>query len=446
MSNLTKKVFISFLGTNDYQSVKYQGGEGGEVVETRFVQEATLHFHCQGWTEQDKVLVLLTKDAREKNWEDHTFTDQKTNEPLPRTGLAKVLAELKLPTKIEPVDIPDGKSEAEIWEVFRAVYEAIPEGAHVVFDITHSFRSGPMLTMVLINYSKFLKGIQVKGIYYGAFEAKQDERVPLWNLTAFSQLQDWTSAANEFINFGSAKRLKELTDNWAMPEIKNRSSRSDQAQQAKQLSEQLSAMTQALATNRGQYIAQSGVFEKITNSLAQLGQSKFIVPYKYLFEKIGQKVSPFAIDPELKFMPAVQFCLDHDLIQQGITQLYEGIVSLILAKMGLEWKPRNNQSNQKEIKQQRELLSSALGYLVANEERKRDWKVPVDRAAQFEAFCQNQLASDFAPVYQQMATYRNDINHGGYTDNTLPKKFIDALKSAFGKTQEIMQGHLIHWT
>jgi CRISPR-associated Csx2 family protein len=435
-----QKVFISFLGTSNYQEVNYAPTreQAPAPVRTRFVQQATLHFHCQGWTEQDEVLVLLTREAREKNWEDHTFPDPKTKEP--KTGLAKVLAGLGLRAAVKPIDISDGKSEDEIWKVFRAVFEAIPEGAHVVFDITHGFRSSPMLTMVLINYAKFLKNIKVLGIYYGALEAKEGERVPLWELTAFSTLQDWTSAANEFVNFGSANRLHELAQASSVPEIKNQGDKAPQAIRVKRLSEQLKNAVQYLATNRGGDISGGKSFDEIKNSLEELKNNDFIVPFTFIFDKISSKIADFETNTVFNCLPAVQFCIDHGLTQQGITQLHEGVVSLVLHDRGRPWKVGKLQK-EKEVLLWRELASSALNYLNANAEKKAEWKVDNDKKTRFDQLVASPLAGRLAKAYAQLVTYRNDINHGGYVQTKKADEFTKALGRSFGQVKQVVQDY-----
>ena len=70
----------------------------------------------------------------------------------------------------EKVGIPGGSSVEEFWEIFETVNEHIPEEAEIVFDVTHSFRSLPLIMSVLLNYLEVVKGTKLVGCYYGAFE------------------------------------------------------------------------------------------------------------------------------------------------------------------------------------------------------------------------------------------------------------------------------------
>jgi CRISPR-associated DxTHG motif protein len=51
----------------------------------------------------------------------------------------------KLGHRVEWVDIPEGRSEQELWEIFDRVASAVDEGDTILLDITHAFRSIPMI-------------------------------------------------------------------------------------------------------------------------------------------------------------------------------------------------------------------------------------------------------------------------------------------------------------
>ena len=73
---MPRKVFISVLGTGFYDACKYVKGSFVSS-ETRFIQQATLEYLkvCNNWTTKnaegevvDRIFILLTDGAREKNW------------------------------------------------------------------------------------------------------------------------------------------------------------------------------------------------------------------------------------------------------------------------------------------------------------------------------------------------------------------------------------------
>ena len=122
---MARKVFISFLGTNNYVLCKYSIG-GIDSKPVRFVQEALIEHLCQEWTEKDRIFIFCTsKDttgengSKEINWFDNGQT--KISDDSEKIGLKHRLQDLKkqmgLCTPIEQFDIEAGFSEEEIWEI-----------------------------------------------------------------------------------------------------------------------------------------------------------------------------------------------------------------------------------------------------------------------------------------------------------------------------------------
>jgi len=127
---MARKVFISFLGTNNYTPCVYSyGSSRSSAVE--FVQSALTEMFCTNWTKEDKVLVFITKEAEEKNW-------------------VKLQQEWHVDTSItKGVFIPSGKNEEEIWQIFQIIYDCLEKSDELYVDITHSFRSIPLLASSL---------------------------------------------------------------------------------------------------------------------------------------------------------------------------------------------------------------------------------------------------------------------------------------------------------
>jgi hypothetical protein len=77
---MSRKVFISFLGSTNYGECYYTK-DSFISPKVRFIQEATLRYITQHeeWTENDAIYILLTRGAEEKNWNDngHRDTDGK---------------------------------------------------------------------------------------------------------------------------------------------------------------------------------------------------------------------------------------------------------------------------------------------------------------------------------------------------------------------------------
>jgi len=160
------RLYLSFLGTNNYVPCIYWLGTK-DFKNVRFVQEATIELECRNWGPDDRIRIFTTEEAHKKNWLDGGhFSDH----GAPLDGLKSCIGKLNLKASVQNVSIPDGKDETEFWSIFDKVFEEIHTGDEIVLDITHALRSIPLLANAVLNYSKVLKGISIRRIYYGAFE------------------------------------------------------------------------------------------------------------------------------------------------------------------------------------------------------------------------------------------------------------------------------------
>ena len=65
---MPRKVFISFLGTNNYVQCRYDIN-GVVSAPVRFVQEALIEEFCKDWAEEDRTFMFCTSKEKfgEKN-------------------------------------------------------------------------------------------------------------------------------------------------------------------------------------------------------------------------------------------------------------------------------------------------------------------------------------------------------------------------------------------
>nr|HMP32414.1 TIGR02221 family CRISPR-associated protein [Saprospiraceae bacterium] len=272
---MSRKVFISFLGTGNYTVVDYQMNDL-PPFRTKYIQIASFNYLCSDFNENDKILIFTTPTAKRTNWDDNGHTDRETKEVKPNKGLCTCFRELGV--NIDSIEIKEGKQEDEIWDIFQTVFAQLNENDEIIFDITHSFRTIPMLTMVLINYAKFLLNVKIKGIFYGAYDVAGDIK-PIWAITAFSELQDWTIAAANYIQFGHAKSLKELSQNEVLPILRsNIHENKTLAQDLFLFAKSLETVSDALATNRGTQIFEARIFKNLNENIEKIKGSNLIPP------------------------------------------------------------------------------------------------------------------------------------------------------------------------
>ena len=435
-----KKAFISFLGTNDYLNCRYELNEiSGDVV--KYVQEDIISRFCREWSKEDEIRLFTTDEAKKNNWDDNGHMDFKTKQIIPNSGLGKRLGKLEISPEVKRYDIPIGNSEEEIWQIFQAVYDTLKEGEEIIFDITHGFRSIPMLFMVLIGYARLLKGISVKGIYYGAFETlgfrnevekiPEDERIaPIFDLTSFEQLIEWTEATQSFIKNGRAGEFAALAKKQLSPVLKNTRGQDKVASSLNTIVKEMDKITRKLLVNRGAEIIQYD-YEGLKKELSLLQNDDiFIRPLAPLMSVVEEKIDTFIKDDVNNGFKAVDWCVEHGLYQQAITMLQENMITFILAGEGLDWGVEKN----------RHAASEAI-ILTSNKSLSLDEKDP--DAELIASLMKNHIIIEFSSDLEPLRPIRNDINHGGFlTEQNKKARSADSILDKFQRIYENMKKKL----
>ena len=410
------KVFLAFLGTNDYLPCTYYA-VSGELAGVRFVQEATIRLFCQEWQEADRILILTTAEARRKNWVDDGHSDRDGN-PLRRDGLKSRLNKLSLKAPIRRVPIPEGKNEEEIWQIFQTLFEQLEEGDEVIFDITHALRHIPMLALAALNYAKVLKGLRLRGIYYGAFEVLgsireaeklpvAERRVPIFDLAAFDALLDWGVALDRFLGAGDAAPLADLAQRSVKPVLKETKGQDAAARAIRTLAQRLEAFSAALATCRGPSLGEN--VRLLKEALDRALNVEVLPPLKPLLGRLAERIRRFPEDFIQDGLQAARWCLDHNLIQQGFTILQEFLISWLVKSQGL---------NETKLAH-RELVNQALTIRhkkLPPEDWKREAREHQESVQGLTAFFDWHPA--WVSIFSDLNQCRNDLNHAAFRGNS----------------------------
>jgi len=318
------RVFLSFLGTNDYLPCTYYY-DMKEMLNVRFVQEASLSIWCRNWTSEDRVLIFTTSEAETKNWYDdgHIGRD---GEPLRRKGLKKCIEELNLNARTEQIKIPSGQSESEIWEIFDVVLKQIRQEDEVIFDITHALRSIPMLAIVVLNYAKVTHKVKLQGIYYGAFEVLgsisealkipiENRRVPIFNLTPFDRLMEWAVAVDRFLVSGDARLVSKIALDTLKPDLKESKGKDEVANSLKSVANSLNVFSRNLSTCRGSKL--ENAISRLKQDLNDCKNHPQLQALNPLLNLVKEEMSVFKNDFVSDGIKAAKWCFEHNLIQQG---------------------------------------------------------------------------------------------------------------------------------
>jgi CRISPR-associated Csx2 family protein len=424
-----RKVFLSFLGTGNYKSCRYVSEEFGESEVVEFVQDALVQLVCRDFTAGDVVYIFLTEESERKHW-------SSLSKILDKSGLSVVAVK----------DIPEAYSESEIWELFTRIFNVLKSNDEVILDITHGFRSLPMLAMVLLSYAKALKNIKVRGVYYGAFEAlgpsfsiddfipdPTDRRAPVIDLTAFASLQDWTYSARNFVSTGKPSSIADLTLKNIEPVLRNSRGTDKTAFRLRQFVKSLSLAEREISTNRGKNLLDFPSMSNAKNNLQEIlkDPGSVLPPLLPILEVIFEKVEVFNSSQYENWEACVDWCIKHGLEQQGITQLQEGIITFICKRNRL------NAANLID----REIVSQSLNIFSKNINYD-DWNSPArDHKEVVETVINDPFVQSHKANYDRLSELRNDINHGGYKKNSIssPEKIALRLEEIFVEFRKISQ-------
>jgi len=404
------RVFMSTLGTSRYVPVYYILEDRKSVL-TPFIQEALVNLICKEWNADDRIVIFCTDEARNKNW---LSKNNLEDPPHFDKGLEERLKTLEPRLKIEMVTIPEGKSESEIMDIFSIVTGKISYGDRITLDVTHSFRSLPILNIVILNYAKALKRIRVDGIYYGAFEVlgtpaevrklpEEKRKAPIFDLTPYDRILDWSLAVSEFVEYGLAERVSLLVTEDVTPILKEKQGKDKTAKGLKYLSKTLCTFTQNIRGARCFEIEKIGSLEPLVRELK--GQT-LVEPLNPLLDLISEKTSGFNIDsPEEKGFEAVQWCIEHDLLPQAYVILLETTLSAVCRKLGYDAKSRND----------RDFLGSLMNVVGCGKDTSQWTGILASRKAEGKAILSKggERFTDLCRAFSALSGPRNDFMHCG---------------------------------
>lgn len=436
---MARKVFISVLGTGFYGKCVYFKDDF-KSTETRFIQRATLEMltRDESWSaETDKGFILLTEKARTANWLiENNSRKNRDGVEEPYTCLHDELIEAQLPLEITSVDIPDGKDEKEMWEIFEKVFHLLEEGDELYFDLTHGFRYLPMLVLVLGNYAKFLRNVSVRSLTYGNYEAAdrsvKPELAPFVDITPLSVLQDWTNASSDFLRHGDASRLKGLCMKELRPILRETRGADVTAQSFRHLAETLSSFADNIRFCRGLSIYSGEDVVKLRESLEGV-ENRYLKALIPLLDNVSSSVNGFESEKVENLLRASELCLKYGNYQASVTFMQEGMVSLFCERHGI---PIQDDVNRGLVGK---AITKKLYYFNQNSQRYIGTGDPTSEQKIDEIFEDELLTGEFVNEYSNLTNVRNDMNHAGMRSVRTPLT-VRRLQSNIERCMELVSG------
>ena len=393
---------ISFLGAAKAYDTAYYMPDGREHTAPYF-PAALVRFYPV-----DELIVFVTTDARQMHL-------------AQLEALAAGCVRL-----FSPVDIPDGRSEGELWTIFQSVADAVQPGDRVIFDITHGFRSLPFLSFLAAAYLRAVKRIHLEAVLYGALEAGdrsvQPARAPVFDLTRFVSLLDWLTAADRFTSFGDASELSRLLrDRDATPVHLAAAQGNVEAQRMAGLlrgvAVAIEGVSEPLRLARPIELMAAAAELNATLAAAQGELAQWAKPLALITDELAAAYVTFALArPMERAIEAHSLRIQRDLVgwyvekrqyMQAVTLAREWVVSYTIHVLG--W----------DMIADRGLAERLLGAKNKLDEPERG--LPLDAATVAN------LAGAFA-LWSQVPDVRNDFAHAGFRRQ--PRTVANLIKAA----------------
>jgi len=328
----------------------------------------------------DKVIVLVTEEAEKS--EDFTNLQE------------------ELGALLEKVSIPSGKSEKELWDIFDCLADRVQSSDEVILDVTHAFRSLPLFSFgVAVYLRRVYDDISVSRIVYGAYEARKENRSPVFDLTPLLDLMDWTSGCEFFLRRSDAEILAQR-----LRESQSRFWRKKNDVSAEAFPRRLNTVAQKLrilsgALHLGRLREVMGTAHDILPLLKEVAYEAehYAKPFRRILDEIKREVEDLAYEnPDVldkknleRQLKMIEYCYKKGLVVQAVTTAREWMVNWLLLKKGeMNWLNRDIRE-----------------------------KVEEELNCEAKLFISNKTGPKYADIWDRLRVLRNDVAHCGMNEN-----------------------------
>lgn len=207
------RTLVTLLG----RAQKREGGEGYEETIYRFpngVEDPTAFFGlalARHLTPDEIVIlgtsgslwsVLVENFAREHEEEgpciDLMLAEQFRSVDQPLLDRVAPLMGQEMNAVVRPILISRAREEGEQYAILEAIDKAVVHNGELHFDVTHGFRHLGMVGFLSSFMLERVRSLDVRGLWYGAFEMGESGVVPVLRLDGLMRVRRWLDALNQF--------------------------------------------------------------------------------------------------------------------------------------------------------------------------------------------------------------------------------------------------------
>ncbi|GAB4533094.1 MAG: hypothetical protein Fur0018_22140 [Anaerolineales bacterium] len=371
-----------------------------------------------------RVSVFLTEEARQK-----TYPAFKGTFEHDFPGI-----------KLNPVEIPSGRSEQEIWQLFSTMTETILQAPeqHIVFDITHGFRSLPVLALLAAAYARSAFDVHIDAVLYGAFDASKDNKTPMFDLSPMLTLLEWAAATDSFNRTGDSRYLSSLLQQQQKALALRWQGQSEKLSQLSALGNLAAGMekiTQALRLIRPHKAMELAVNlpEYTEKAGPVLAEAAGALPFTLLLDRVNSTYAPLGLEGSdqnqklalEKERLMIRWYAEREQWVQAAALAREWLVSWVMAHLGIT--PETSSAERHRV--EGFVNSEAEAYLQAKKEARPFTPIFLRDLPQVETVLS---------LWKSFTEVRNDILHAGMRDEPGdPKSLIQQIETALKRIEEL---------
>lgn len=188
-------ILLTSLGTRVFNNTTYTWNKKEVTADLAPLALMEL-FDKLGLSIPDRFVAVVTKGAETTTW------------PVFRDWVSD-----NCEVEPESISIDDGRNSDEIRKILESVANPayIPEGAELTLDVTQGFRHFPFIFYALVLYLKSLRGVKIRGVYYGMAEGiPPADPKPIIDLQPLVELPEWFYAVRMFRDQGTTMPMADL--------------------------------------------------------------------------------------------------------------------------------------------------------------------------------------------------------------------------------------------
>lgn len=357
---------LSFIGSIDCQEVTYLFDN--QPFTTAYFVQALLQKY-PGYI----PLVVMTEEAQKVH----------------AVALHKLLP-------FQLLSVPLGHQEADLWQTFDVITDAVPSGVRLVVDVTLAYRWQNMLALAASMYLRTAKNVTVERILYGAFYAQTNEGIcPTFDMTPFLEFMDWSVATQQFLKYGNALPLRDALKQVQGNGLASGAGLQGLAGNLAQLSDSLAMMRLGEALEHAQELPEH--LEQAKGDAHHLVEAR---PLEHLLTTISDKFEPLARTKGNIQSPDGLRALAHMVRDYLQTENYAQAIMLAREAIVTRVCFDNNPSRV----QNRKDAEVYLYDLVESQRERRPlgaWE------------------NELADLWFKVSSLRNDISHAGFRHNPI---------------------------